>query len=290
MQPMQSSMQHAPRGAVWLLHQRVRCMSTASSPVTEQLRGLRAAMRLPPNPFKYKPRRVLGPKEVLYRGRGMLLIRFLVRMKVFQLAGAFTAAACLSLALGDGEPRSIAAAAAVATGCVVTSYCVWFYSGRYVGELSLALPDKTHLVFSVLDFWGSRQDDLVPLAQLDAPFANRSVGEVKAMAMVGHVLMPMRVRGGQDYYISLGHGYLLDKPALLNVMYGRPPGEAGRYVEGGASASERAAFEEMDAWKARQEEEGQPPGQRQPEQAWPEGVTRGGEPAEGAAAAKQPER
>jgi hypothetical protein len=130
----------------------------------------------------------------------MLPIRFLVRMKVFQLAGAFTAAACLSLALGDGEPRTIAAAAAVVTGCVVTSYCLWFYSGRYVGELSLALPERTHLVFSVLDFWGSRQDDLVPLAQLDAPFANRSVGEVKVSGRdlhgcAGHALA--RARGAR---------------------------------------------------------------------------------------------
>ena len=52
----------------------------------------------------------------------------------------------------------IAAAAAVATGCIVTSYCVWYYSGRYIGEMSLLLPeDRREVCFSVLDFWGNRQ-------------------------------------------------------------------------------------------------------------------------------------
>ena len=56
------------------------------------------------------------------------------------------------------NPRELAATAAVAVGCIVTSYCVWYYSGRYVGELSLLLPaERRELCFSVLDFWGSRQ-------------------------------------------------------------------------------------------------------------------------------------
>ena len=45
---------------------------------------------------------------------------------------------------GVKEPNmlDISAAGALAVGCLVTSYCVWYYSGRYVGELSLLLPDK----------------------------------------------------------------------------------------------------------------------------------------------------
>lgn len=42
-------------------------------------------------------------------------------------------------------------------GCVVTSYCIWYYSGRYVGELALLLPGRTTVRFSVLDFWGNRE-------------------------------------------------------------------------------------------------------------------------------------
>ncbi len=53
-------------------------------------------------------------------------------MKVFQLVGAFTVAAMLSIfaASDEPDPREMAAAAAVAVGCIVTSYCVWYYSGR----------------------------------------------------------------------------------------------------------------------------------------------------------------
>lgn len=49
------------------------------------------------------------------------------------------------------------AASAIILGCVVTSYCLWFYSSRYVGELSLLLPHKRVARFSTLDFWGNRQ-------------------------------------------------------------------------------------------------------------------------------------
>lgn len=43
----------------------------------------------------------------------------------------------------------IAAAVAVLVGCVVTSYCVWFFSGRYVGELSLVggLPNLARMAY-----------------------------------------------------------------------------------------------------------------------------------------------
>ena len=36
------------------------------------------------------------------------------------------------------------------TQCLAPRY----YSGRYVGELSLLLPEKRVARFSVLDFWG----------------------------------------------------------------------------------------------------------------------------------------
>ena len=46
---------------------------------------IRRSMQLPPNPMTHKPNRLLGPKLVLYRGPGMLIFRFLVRMKVWAL-------------------------------------------------------------------------------------------------------------------------------------------------------------------------------------------------------------
>ena len=47
--------------------------------------------------------------------------------------------------------------AGLALGCVVTSYCIWYYSGRYVGEMALLLPERSSVRFSVLDFWGNRE-------------------------------------------------------------------------------------------------------------------------------------
>lgn len=121
-----------------------------------------------------------------------------------------------------------------------------------MGELSLLLPEKRELCFSVLDFWGSRQvgarrgwlaqgfartvdrttaspwsltfrvgsvrnnnpdshtqDNVVLLSALDAPFRNRSIAEVKEL--VRHVLMPLKIKDGQEYYISMGHGIVKDE-------------------------------------------------------------------------------
>ena len=54
-------------------------------------------------------------------------------------------------------------ATALVVGCAVTSVALWYYSRRYVGELSL-LPARgartgspPRLCFSVLDFWGRRE-------------------------------------------------------------------------------------------------------------------------------------
>ena len=47
------------------------------------------------------PELAFVPLQVLYRGRGMLVFRFLVRMKVLQLVGAFTVAAMLSVVMAS---------------------------------------------------------------------------------------------------------------------------------------------------------------------------------------------
>lgn len=57
----------------------------------------------------------------------------------------------------DPNPWDIAATVSVMIGSIITSYCIWYYSGRYVGELSLLLPERRVARFSVLDFWGNRK-------------------------------------------------------------------------------------------------------------------------------------
>lgn len=56
-------------------------------------------LALPRSPFASRAPRVPVPKHVLYRGKGMLLVRFLVRAKVFQLLGVFTATLMVSAAM-----------------------------------------------------------------------------------------------------------------------------------------------------------------------------------------------
>jgi drug/metabolite transporter (DMT)-like permease len=68
----------------------------------------------------------------------------LVRAKIFQLLGIASGVVLLSTALHGGQQADVqwGPAAAVLAGCAVTSYCLWFYSSRYVGELSLLQPDQ----------------------------------------------------------------------------------------------------------------------------------------------------
>ncbi|GIL43372.1 hypothetical protein Vafri_1143 [Volvox africanus] len=176
---------------------------------THPFEGLK--FQAPSNPFAPRKPRPAVQKLVLYRGRGMLLFRFVVRAKVFQLMGFLACAVFASVVLttANPNPMDLAAVGALAVGCVVTSYCIWYYSGRYVGELSLLLPERRVLRFSVLDFWGNREDNDVPMEQFVAPWQNRSVAEVRSQAQ--QALMPVEVVGDRQYYISVPHGHVLQK-------------------------------------------------------------------------------
>jgi hypothetical protein len=41
--------------------------------------------------------------------------------------------------------------------CVCWSACCCYTCCRYVGEMSLLLPERRHVRLSVLDFWGNRE-------------------------------------------------------------------------------------------------------------------------------------
>lgn len=57
---------------------------------------------------------------------------------------------------GSVEGVQMVMATSLVIGCAAASSALWYYSRRYVGELSL-LPDKHQACFSVLDFWGNRE-------------------------------------------------------------------------------------------------------------------------------------
>ncbi|MEW5303091.1 MAG: hypothetical protein WDW36_005818 [Sanguina aurantia] len=151
----------------------------------------------------------------------MLFFRFVVRAKVFQLFGFFTVAIMAGSILTTKESTSFEVAAVVGliVGCVVTSYCVWYYSGRYLGELSLLLPQRRVARFSVLDFWGNRQDNDIDITRIDPPFRHRSIGQVKALT--AQALMPLSVLDDKEYYISVPYGHLIQKQTLQDILYGR---------------------------------------------------------------------
>ncbi len=51
-------------------------------------------------------------------------------------------------------------ATALVVGCAAASVTLWYYSRRYVGEMSLLQRPgdaQPSLCFSVLDFWGNRE-------------------------------------------------------------------------------------------------------------------------------------
>jgi hypothetical protein len=57
----------------------------------------------------------------------------------------------------EASTLDLLAVASMAAGTVVASNSLWYYSRRYVGEMSLLLPQQTHIRFSSLDFWGNRE-------------------------------------------------------------------------------------------------------------------------------------
>lgn len=51
---------------------------------------------------------------------------------------------------------------ALVIGCGVASLSLWYFSRRYLGEVSLPAGRPGYACFSVLDFWGHREVRLLP--------------------------------------------------------------------------------------------------------------------------------
>ena len=60
------------------------------------------------------------------------------------------------MAQGSVEGVQMVMATSLVIGCAAASSALWYFSRRYVGELSL-LPETHQACFSVLDFWGNRE-------------------------------------------------------------------------------------------------------------------------------------
>ena len=61
---------------------------------------------------------------------------------------------------GNVSSIQMVMASALVVGCATASVTLWYFSRRYVGELSLlkgSFERPSRLCFSVLDFWGNRE-------------------------------------------------------------------------------------------------------------------------------------
>lgn len=70
---------------------------------------------------------------------------------------------------GSVEGVQVVMATSLVIGCAAASSALWYYSRRYVGELSL-VHDQHTACFSVLDFWGNRE---VGMASVFVSFASK---------------------------------------------------------------------------------------------------------------------
>ncbi|KAF8064596.1 Asnsd1 [Scenedesmus sp. PABB004] len=181
------------------------------------------------------------PVEKIYRGRWIIPVRFLVRAKVFQLIGGGSVGLLLgSLALGTSASLAdVLALTGLAGGMVAASCCLWYYSRRYVGEMSLLLPERRVVRLSVLDFWGNREDNDVPLESIEPPFKGARAGEVSRLG--GQLLFPVRVAGDRQYYFhGLADAHVLQPRTFMAILKGEFDPAAPEQARSADAAAETA--------------------------------------------------
>eukprot|EP00878_Enallax_costatus_P011770 GHUV01012286.1.p1 GENE.GHUV01012286.1~~GHUV01012286.1.p1 ORF type:complete len:302 (+),score=85.48 GHUV01012286.1:538-1443(+) len=157
--------------------------------------------------------------EKIYRGKWIVPVRFLVRAKVFQLLGGGSIGILLATTnMQEATWWDILALTGLAGGMVAASCCLWYYSRRYVGEMALLLPDRQHVRFSVLDFWGNRENVDVAISQITPPFKGVRPGEMNRIA--SQLLFPVNVPGDRQYYLSVQAGHILKPQAFFGILKG----------------------------------------------------------------------
>ena len=64
---------------------------------------------------------------------------------------------CLPAEQGPVATLQMGVLGALVGGCGVASASLWYFSRRYLGEVSLSAAHPGRAKFSVLDFWGNRE-------------------------------------------------------------------------------------------------------------------------------------
>ncbi|CAI5494468.1 unnamed protein product [Closterium sp. Naga37s-1] len=163
----------------------------------------------------------------------------IVVLKVAQLVGVASLAVPIAAwTQGTSLPLGTSlAVAAVVGGAAAASACLWFYSSRYVGELALieapaAAADagaasggafdkdggQWCVCISTLDFWGNRENLILPLSALVPPLKGLSQQHLKAIAH--HSFVPLDVPSHRQFLVSIRHGRIPNLPLLLALLKG----------------------------------------------------------------------
>lgn len=166
--------------------------------------------------------------HVIYRGRGIRIFRVLVRLKVFQLAGIAALAVPITTFFSTGTIGLMQGilATSLVVGSAAASWALYYYSRRYVGELSVLQrnPDAhdgsstTVVRFSVLDFWGNRENVDVPIQRVVPSFKGLSQAALRHAA--SEPAFPIIVEGERQFIVSLRYGQVIDGHMLKRLLDG----------------------------------------------------------------------
>lgn len=195
----------------------------------QQQRSLSASARTAVTDANTQAARTPQSRVVLYRGAYMQPFRLLVRFKIFQLVGIASLAIPINTFLVEGSVEGVQMVMAISLviGCAAASTALWYYSRRYVGELSLCNTQKA--CFSVLDFWGNREDTVVDIDRILPPLKDISLAARAELAELP--LIPVDVEADRQYLISLRHGIFVDKAKLFQLLEGRPAASANNMAK-----------------------------------------------------------
>lgn len=120
---------------------------------------------------------------------------------------------------GDVSTAQAVIAGGLLFGSGAASTALWYYSRRYVGEMALSQsPHKNTVRFSVLDFWGNRENKDVDVRDVVPPL--QGLAPVAATAVAAQPFLPLAVVGDRQYILSLKYGRVVHGDLLRNVLDG----------------------------------------------------------------------
>lgn len=165
-------------------------------------------------------------KQVLYKGRGIKFFRLIVRTKILQFGGVSALALPLWSASASGKVIQVGGGTAglLVVGSVIGASTLWFFSRRYLGELSLIRyepenPGLSVIRVSALDFWGHREDVDVSVHQIVPPFRGLSAAGVSEL--VNRPCFPLEIGdSNRQYIMSLRYGIIENRQLLQKLLYG----------------------------------------------------------------------